>query len=158
MALDRGTLAKVDRRVFAELDHTHGVQVAKVPVPDAVWSTWRRYCQAIGLTMGEGLAALIAHELETVTGGEESTLVLAEQADRHAAERTEHLDARERHIDTRAAMLRSKEKHLAEWEQRLRTTPPPDSRASRPAKVGRNERCPCGSGLKHKHCHGLTSR
>ena len=21
-------------------------------------------------------------------------------------------------------------------------------------KVGRNEPCPCGSGLKHKHCHG----
>ena len=21
-------------------------------------------------------------------------------------------------------------------------------------KVGRNERCPCGSGLKYKHCHG----
>lgn len=25
-------------------------------------------------------------------------------------------------------------------------------------KVGRNERCPCGSGLKYKHCHGLASR
>ncbi|MCB1427593.1 MAG: SEC-C domain-containing protein, partial [Nitratireductor sp.] len=21
-------------------------------------------------------------------------------------------------------------------------------------KVGRNEACPCGSGLKYKHCHG----
>ena len=21
-------------------------------------------------------------------------------------------------------------------------------------KVGRNERCPCGSGKKYKHCHG----
>jgi uncharacterized protein YecA (UPF0149 family) len=26
------------------------------------------------------------------------------------------------------------------------------------AKVGRNERCPCGSGLKYKHCHGLPGR
>jgi uncharacterized protein YecA (UPF0149 family) len=25
------------------------------------------------------------------------------------------------------------------------------------AKTGRNERCPCGSGLKYKHCHGLPS-
>ncbi len=25
-------------------------------------------------------------------------------------------------------------------------------------KVGRNERCPCGSGLKYKHCHGLSGR
>ena len=25
-------------------------------------------------------------------------------------------------------------------------------------KVGRNERCPCRSGLKYKHCHGLVGR
>jgi uncharacterized protein YecA (UPF0149 family) len=25
-------------------------------------------------------------------------------------------------------------------------------------KVGRNDRCPCGSGLKYKYCHGLTGR
>jgi uncharacterized protein YecA (UPF0149 family) len=25
-------------------------------------------------------------------------------------------------------------------------------------KVGRNERCPCRSGLKYKFCHGLTGR
>ena len=42
-ALDRGTLARIDRRVFVELDHSDGVQVVKVPVSDAVWSTWRRY-------------------------------------------------------------------------------------------------------------------
>ncbi len=23
-----------------------------------------------------------------------------------------------------------------------------------PGKIGRNERCPCGSGLKYKKCHG----
>ena len=22
-------------------------------------------------------------------------------------------------------------------------------------KIGRNERCPCGSGRKYKHCHGV---
>ena len=26
------------------------------------------------------------------------------------------------------------------------------------AKIGRNERCPCGSGRKYKHCHGLAGR
>jgi hypothetical protein len=25
-------------------------------------------------------------------------------------------------------------------------------------KIGRNERCPCGSGLKYKHCNGLPGR
>jgi uncharacterized protein len=27
-----------------------------------------------------------------------------------------------------------------------------------PAKVGRNEPCPCGSGKKYKHCHGAAPR
>jgi hypothetical protein len=70
MALDRGTLSRIDRRVLAELAHTAGVQAVKVPVSDAVWSTWRRYCAAVGLSMGEGVAGLIAHELETVVGDE----------------------------------------------------------------------------------------
>lgn len=43
---------------------------AQVPVSDAVWSTWRRYCEAVGLSMGEGVARLIAHELEIVVGDE----------------------------------------------------------------------------------------
>ncbi|MGB5527098.1 MAG: SEC-C metal-binding domain-containing protein [Gemmatimonadota bacterium] len=27
-----------------------------------------------------------------------------------------------------------------------------------PTKFGRNERCPCGSGRKYKHCHGRPGR
>lgn len=68
--MDRGTLAKIDRRVFAELDHPAGTQAVKVPLSDAVWSTWRRYCEAIGLSMGEGVAGMISHELETVLSGD----------------------------------------------------------------------------------------
>jgi hypothetical protein len=66
MALDRGMLARIDRRVLTELDHSDGVQVVKVPLSDAVWSTWRRYCDALGLTMGQAVAGLISHELTTV--------------------------------------------------------------------------------------------
>lgn len=68
MALDRGTLARIDRQVLTELDHADGTQAAKVPVSDAVWSIWRRYCEAIGLTIGEGRAGLIDHELRSVLG------------------------------------------------------------------------------------------
>lgn len=50
MPLDRGTLAKIDRRVLSELDHGEGVQLVKVPVSEAVWATWRRYCLAVGIT------------------------------------------------------------------------------------------------------------
>ena len=59
------TLARIDRRVFAELAHTDGRHLVKVPVSNAVWSTWRRYCEVIGLSMGEGVAFLILSELRT---------------------------------------------------------------------------------------------
>ena len=161
MALDRGTLSRIDRRVFAELAHTAGVQAVKVPVSDAVWSTWRRYCEAIGLSMGEGVAGLIAHELETVVGDEDDARdVFAEEVACQVRERASRLDARERELDTRAEQLRNKEMHLAAWEHRIRTQRMSGApgRAVTKTKVGRNERCPCGSGMKYKHCHGLAGR
>ena len=164
MALDRGTLSRIDRRVFAELTHAAGVQAVKVPVSDAVWSTWRRYCEAIGVSMGEGVAGLIAHELETVVGdeGDEGDVrdVFAEQVARQVGERASRLDVRERQLDTRAEQLRDKEVHLAAWEHRIRTqrVSGASDRALAVTRVGRNERCPCGSGRKYKHCHGLAGR
>ena len=61
MTLDRGTLAKIDRQVLSALDHGQGMRVVKVPLSEAVWSTWRRYCDALGVTMGAGIAGLTAH-------------------------------------------------------------------------------------------------
>jgi hypothetical protein len=159
MALDRGILSRIDRRVFAELDHAGGVQAVKVPVSDAMWSTWRRYCEAVGVSMGEGVAGLIAHELETVVGdGDDASDPLADQVAHQVEERASRLDARERELDSRAAQLRDKEVHLAAWEHRIRTqrTSGAPDRAVTKTKVGRNERCPCGSGRKYKHCHGLA--
>jgi hypothetical protein len=159
MTLNRGTLSRIDRRVFAELAHTGGVQAVKVPVSDAAWSTWRRYCEAIGVSMGEGVAGLIAHELETVVGDEDDVRdVFAEQVARRVGERASRLDARERELDTRAERLRDKEVHLAAWEHRIRTQRMPGAPVRAVRKVGRNERCPCGSGRKYKHCHGLAGR
>ncbi len=159
MALDRGRLAKIDRKVFAELEHTDGVRAVKVPVSDAVWSTWRRYSESMGLSMGEAVAGLILDELETVVDvdGDRST-ALAEQLSRQTAERGAQLDTRQKELDTRAELLKRKEAHLAEWDRRLRMQRPAGSGVHVEAKVGRNDRCPCGSGLKYKHCHGLTGR
>ncbi len=157
MALNRGTLSRIDRRVFAELAHTGGSQAVKVPVSDAVWSVWRRYCVAIGVSMGEGVAGLIAHELETVVGAEgDASNVFAEQVARQVGERVSRLDARERELDTLAERLRDKEAHLAAWEHRIRTQRMSGAPDHAVTKVGRNERCPCGSGMKYKHCHGLA--
>lgn len=155
MALDRGTLAKIDRRVFAELDHGRGVQTVKVSVSEAVWSTWHRYCEAMELSMGDGVAALILNELSTVVDVDNARhQVFAEQASQQAEERTAKLDARQRVLDRRAETLTRKEEHLREWERRLRTPRAVSGRTQTIPKVGRNERCPCGSGLKYKRCHG----
>jgi len=147
MALDRGTLAKIDRKVFAELGHTVATQTVKVPLSDAMWSTWRRYCEAIELTMGEGIAGLIAHELGTLVSEDQPPgSVFAAELQRRLVNRSEALDIRERRLDEREQSLRASERLL---RARARPLEVP-SRSS----VGRNDPCPCGSGYKYKRCHG----
>jgi hypothetical protein len=48
MDLDRDTLAKIDRRLLSRLGHHEGYQMVRVPVSEAMWSAWRRYCAALG--------------------------------------------------------------------------------------------------------------
>ena len=147
MALDRGTLAKIDRSILSELDHGQGVQLVKVPLSDAVWSTWRRYCGAVHLTMGAGIAGLIAYELGTLLNddGHHGGVFAAESQSQLAA-RSEALDVRERRLAEREQSLKASERLLRGRTRPLDTT----SRAS----AGRNEPCPCGSGFKYKQCHG----
>ena len=147
MALDRGTLAKIDRRVFAELGHTRATQTVKVPLSDAMWSTWRRYCEAIGLTMGEGIAGLVDQELGALVSKDEPHgAIFAAELERRLAARSEALEIRERRLDER-------EQSLRESERLLRARTRPVELPSRPS-VGRNDPCPCGSGYKYKRCHG----
>jgi uncharacterized protein YchJ len=157
MTLDRGVLAKIDRRILSELDHAGGVQLAKIPLSDAVWSTWRRYCDAGQVTMGQGIAGLVVHELGTVVGrdGDEGS-VFGVEFERRLAAHAEDLDTRERSLNERDRLLRASEQRFRTEEQRLLETKRfPLTSAP---KVGRNDRCPCGSGLKYKHCHGLPGR
>ena len=59
MTLNRQTLAKIDKEILSQMDHAQGVQLVNVPVSEAVWSTWRRYCEAVGIPMGRALAILL---------------------------------------------------------------------------------------------------
>lgn len=152
MALDRGTLARIDRRVLTELDHSDGVQVVKVPLSDAVWSTWRRYCDVLDITMGQAVAGLISHELATVVDEAPEN---AFDLQRASHERADRLEAWERKLDDREAQLRRIEHLLRERENRLQRTSAMISGVRTFVKVGRNEPCPCRSGLKYKRCHGL---
>jgi len=146
MALDRGTLAKIDRRVLAELAHTVATQVVKVPLSDAVWSVWRRYCEAVGLTMGESVAGLIDHELGTLVSEDENHgAVFAPELERQAVARSEALDIWEHRLNEKEQSLRASERLL-----RARTRP---LELPGRSSVGRNDPCPCGSGFKYKRCH-----
>jgi hypothetical protein len=147
MELDRGALAKIDRRILSGLDHNEHSQMVRVPVSEVMWSTWRRYCKALGLAMGRGVAGLIAHELGTVEGSTTGGgVVFAGELQRRLVARSEDLDVRERRLDEREASVRASERRL-----RARATP---FASSARVKVGRNEPCPCGSGFKYKRCHG----
>ena len=168
MALDRGRLANIDRRLFSELRHDAGSQMVKVPVSAAVWSTWRRYCDVLSLTMGEALAALINCELDTVVdeAGDGRAAALATRAAEQLAARIDELRVRERSVEAVGERQRAWGERLRRWEDELeiRQVRVEDAAKSlrrqgnAPPKVGRNDACPCGSGLKQKHCHGLPAR
>ena len=147
MDLDRGTLAKIDRKMLSGLDHEEGWQMVRVPASDAMWSTWRRYCGALGMSMGRAIGVLVAHELDALTDMDaDGGAVFASELQRQLVARSEDLDAREHRLN-------EKERSLRASQRLLRAKTIPLDRADH-SKVGRNDPCPCGSGFKYKRCHG----
>ena len=167
MGVDRGVLASLDRRLLAGLDRDERFQMVRVPVAPAKWSTWKRYCAAAGISMGRAIAALIDHELARVAenSGDDSP-VLTQRTGEQLAKREADVANRERNVGEVEERLRHRDKQLRQWEADLQTLAQRVQLASKPAaerdgsapKVGRNDRCPCRSGLKYKHCHGLVGR
>ena len=162
MELRRGTLLKIDRSLLSQFGSDERYRMVRLPISDALWAMWKRYCSAAGIPMGRALVALIAHELKSVVEGRDDAAdaVLAGRAEEQlaarraeAADRERDLTAMERRLREWSGRLRTREEELRIREQRLElTTKLPARPAGR--KVGRNERCPCGSGLKYKRCHG----
>ena len=148
MDLDRGTLAKIDRRVLAALGDGETYRIVRVPVSEMTWSIWRRYCAALGMSMGRAIAGLISHELGTVVASDRTSRATFEtELQEQLLKRSRDLDVREKLIDKRERGIRTSERQLRA------TTRPLQSVGSK--KVGRNEPCPCGSGFKYKRCHGV---
>ena len=147
MGIDRGSLSRIDRKLLAGLETDEEWRVARLPVSEALWSAWKRYCSAIDISMGRGIAALIQRELEAVIGAELDVDLLSE---------TEaELRGRERALDDRDRQLREREQSLVKRE-RLLSLGGPSRVPGNTRDVGRNDRCPCGSGLKYKKCHGFA--
>ena len=167
MDLERGALARLDRRLLAGLHREERFQMVRVPVTPAKWSTWKRCCDIAGISMGRAIAALIDHELASVLGdsSDGSGAWFEEQAERRLVDREAALAKREGELVEAEERVRRWSEHLRDREREVeahewrlevakKLTGQPTS--ARP-KTGRNERCPCGSGLKYKHCHGLPS-
>lgn len=166
MALDRGKLANVDRRLLAELNREDNWQLVKVPVSPVTWSTWKRYCDVVGLSMGRAIAALIDLEMASVVDDDvEAQAVVIAERNRMLDERAKDLDEREAELQRLRERLGFRHRPTqAELERMADQIEPSDpglvaqrvSDELDPAifkGVGRNEPCPCDSGLKFKKCH-----
>ena len=68
MDMDRGTLARIDRRLLAGLGDDEAYRTLRVPAIAAKWSTWKRYCDSVGVSMGRAVTMLIDRELISVFG------------------------------------------------------------------------------------------
>ncbi len=167
MDLDRGRLARVDRRLLASLNGEETWRMVRLPISDMLWSTWRRYCNAAGLPMGRAVVALIIQELRSLVerSDDAEPPLLAGRATEQVAAREQRLVAQEQHLAAEARrlrewdeQLRSREADLRARERRLDLASRFTRRQPPNGKVGRNEPCPCGSGRKYKYCHGRGSR
>ena len=165
MALNRGRLANIDRRLLAELHDDEEWQPVRLRVSSATWSTWKRYCDVIGLSMGKAIVALIESELASVVDEtvDSAGVVIAER-ERLLAQQEAALDRREKNLDRREQRL-GRRPTRRDLERMADQIEPPDPSwtplaAEQPTLdvdmfrgVGRNEACPCGSGRKFKNCH-----
>ena len=152
MTLSRGTLAKVDAKLRSELGHDEEIHLVKVPASEAVWSTWRRYCDAVGVPMGRGLAILMHQELASVVDEDLEGLAerLSEREAAIAAHESELAEAQES-VRVRDVEVGLRERRLVEYQEK---TPCAPLEQWIPPKRGRNEKCWCESGRKYKNCHG----
>jgi len=168
MDMDRGIVARIDRKLLAGLCDDEALRTLRVPANGAKWSTWKRYCDSVGVSMGRAVAMLIDRELLSVFG--EHTAgewpVFAQRAAEELENREAEIVAREREVDTTEARMCERSERLRRWEDEIEARELRAEFASKiasrhstdQAKIGRNERCPCGSGLKYKRCHGLAGR
>ena len=166
MDMDRGVLARIDRKLHAGLCDGEALRTLRVPATAAKWSTWKRYCDSVGVSMGRAVATLIDGELSTVVG--EHTAgewpAFAQQAVEELESLEARIEAREHKVDTDEARMRERSVRLRRWEDELEARDQQAEFVSKIAtlqstdhsKIGRNERCPCESGLKYKRCHGLV--
>jgi hypothetical protein len=163
MTLDKQTLSSLDRKMSAELDSQARFRMVRVPIDDRRWAIWNRYCQAAGVSMGRGIAGLIEEELASVVTGtsEEIASPLVMEAEKNLATQQAALAAVEERLAAEPRRLQQWERQLAyrrvelrRLEIRIRSQTAAQPVTPQRQSIGRNDPCPCGSGIKYKRCHG----
>lgn len=101
----------------------------------------------LGVSMGRALSELIQHELRSAIGNDTEGDLLAE-TESQLRSREQALDERNTRLTEREKLIMKRERFLSAANE---LAAPPS-----PASAGRNQPCPCRSGLKYKRCHGLT--
>ncbi|MGF1617243.1 MAG: SEC-C metal-binding domain-containing protein [Acidimicrobiia bacterium] len=160
MTLSRQVLRKIDDALRSELDQETGEWMAKVPISGATKVVWQRYCQAVGVGMGE----VAGEDAETLADrrnarDEELTDRVQELKDRekNLRQRERAMSLREADIEDREKDVAAREQNVATIEenlaQKLRVSSRPQTAGSSKPKLGRNEACWCKSGKKYKNCH-----
>ena len=118
--------------------------------------------------MGRAIMAQIDRELVSVFGesSRDDSPAFRQQAEEELASREAEVAGQERELEAATDQMRRWSDRLRRWEDELEGRDQRAELASKLAarpdmsrtKVGRNERCPCGSGLKFKQCHGMFRR
>ena len=163
MTLDKRTLSSIDRTLGAELDGNERFRMVRVPIDDRRWSIWNRYCQTAGISMGRGIALLIEQELAAIATGtrdETATNPISFEVEHNLAAQRADVATTKRALGIEASRLQQWERQLEYRREELRRlelrlrSPAPQPSTSEIRNVGRNDPCPCGSGIKYKRCHG----
>ncbi len=118
--------------------------------------------------MGRAVTMLIDHELNAAFGEliGDGQPVFAQRATEQLAIREAKIAARESEVDAEQERMRWWGERLRRWEGELEARERRAALVSKltsgestgRAEIGRNERCPGGSGRKYKHCHSLAGR
>jgi len=172
MSLSRRVLRKIDDRLRSDSEQEKGEWMAKVPISGATKAVWQRYCQAVGVHMGQGVAILIHHELASVVDEDLETLgdrLKTKQAEldtraSHLAKTEKELERQRRDLAVRESELVERRRDIEERErnaavvehrlaQELMARSGTQLTARSGLKLGRNDLCWCKSGKKYKNCH-----
>lgn len=121
MDLDRGAVASIDRKLLAGLGHGETLRTLRVPATAAKRATWKRYCDAAGVSMGRAVATLMDRELLAVFSEHTAATlpVFAQQAIDELERRETKIEAREHEVDVNEGRLREMSQRLRRWENEL---------------------------------------